>query len=130
MLNSFVVCQLTLTILASLAMSHVIEDVLHGAAMRQVALSDLAVGLLASLTFVSVKQENELLLDQFALLGIGGGRRSGRGGSRRDLGAGTHQTSLSTGNHAGCPSHRCNRGPAYTRLRLRRALQKKKQKKG
>lgn len=56
--------------LAGLAVRHVVEDVLHGAAVREGAGAHLAVGLLAPLTLVSVEQQNQLLLDQFALLGV------------------------------------------------------------
>lgn len=61
---------LTLAGLASLAVRHVVEDVLHGAAVREGAGAHLAVGLLAPLTLVSVEQQDQLLLDQLALLGV------------------------------------------------------------
>ena len=73
--------------LPSLACRHVVEDVLHGAAVGQGALSQLGsvqvavLGLLlllpvSSLTLVGVQEKNQLLLDQFSLLGVGGMRRS------------------------------------------------------
>lgn len=55
--------KLTLTGLASLAVSHVVEDILHRATVRQVALPYFSVGLLPSLTFVCMEQEHQLLLD-------------------------------------------------------------------
>jgi len=67
---------LTLAGLAGLAVRHVVEDVLHGAAVGQVALPHLPVGLLPPLALVRVEQEHQLLLDQLALLGV---RRGGRG---------------------------------------------------
>lgn len=54
-------------------MGHVIEDVLHGAAVGQRARTHLAVSLLAPLALVGVKQQDQLLLDQFALLWVGSG---------------------------------------------------------
>lgn len=45
---------LTLARFASLTMCHVVQDILHGSAMREVALSDLPVGLFSPLTLVSV----------------------------------------------------------------------------
>lgn len=68
--------------LASLAVRHVVEDVLHGAAVREGAGTHLAVGLLAPLTLVSVEQQDQLLLDQLALLGVC--RGPGGHGLRRD----------------------------------------------
>lgn len=56
---------------ASLAVGHVIEDILHGAAVWEVALPHLPIGLLASLTLVCMKQEHKLLLDEFAFLWVG-----------------------------------------------------------
>jgi len=67
--------QLTLAGLASLAVGHVVEDVLHGAAVRQGAGSHLPVGLLPPLALVCVKQQDQLLLDQLALLWVGRGSR-------------------------------------------------------
>lgn len=54
---------LTLTGLASLTVSHVVEDILHSAAVGQVALPDFTVGLLPPLALVCMKQEYQLLLD-------------------------------------------------------------------
>lgn len=54
-------------------MCHVVEDVLHGPAVGQRASSHLAVGLLAPLALVGVEQQNQLLLDQLALLRVGRG---------------------------------------------------------
>lgn len=47
--------QLTLAGFAGLTVRHVIEDVLHGSAVRQVALADLSVGLLSAMALVSVQ---------------------------------------------------------------------------
>ena len=91
---------LTLAGFASLAVGHVVEDVLHGAAVGQVARAHLAVGLLAPLALVRVQQEHQLLLNEFALLRVGGwGRRAARG---RGHGA---QARLGTG-RARCTTHR------------------------
>lgn len=68
--------RLTLAGLASLTVSHVVEHVLHGAAVRQVALPHLPVGLLPPLALVRVKQQDELLLNQLPLFGVCGGGRS------------------------------------------------------
>lgn len=51
-------------------MSHVVEHILHGAAVRQVALPNLAVGLLSPLALVCVEQEDQLLLNQLPLLRV------------------------------------------------------------
>ena len=59
-----------LTGLPSLAVRHVVEDILHGSAVWQRTGSRLSVGLLTPLTFVGMKQQNQLLLDQFALLRV------------------------------------------------------------
>lgn len=67
--------RLTLAGLASLAMSHVVQHVLHGATVGQVARPHLPIGLFPPLTLVRVEQEDELLLDELPLLGIGCGRR-------------------------------------------------------
>lgn len=45
---------LTLARFASLAVCHVVEDILHGTAMREVALSHLTIGLFSPLTLVGV----------------------------------------------------------------------------
>lgn len=45
---------LTLAGFASLTVCHVVQDILHGSAMREVALSHLTVGLLSPLTLVSM----------------------------------------------------------------------------
>lgn len=54
---------LTLTGFASLAVSHVVEDVLHSATVGQVALPDFTIGLLPPLALVCMEQEDQLLLD-------------------------------------------------------------------
>lgn len=54
-------------------MSHVVEHILHGAAVGQVALPHLPVGLLPPLALVRVEQEDELLLDELPLLRVGSG---------------------------------------------------------
>lgn len=85
-----IINRLTLAGFASLAMSHVVEHVLHGAAVGQVAVSHLPVGLLPPLALVRVEQEDQLLLNQLPLLGV-----CGRGcctgtcpyGTEPDLGA-------------------------------------------
>jgi len=64
---------LTLAGLPGLAVGHVVEDVLHGAAVRQGAGPHLPIGLLPSLALVSVQQQDQLLLDQLALLWVGCG---------------------------------------------------------
>lgn len=53
-------------------MSHVVEHVLHGAAVGQVALPHLPVGLLPPLALVRMEQEDQLLLDQLPFLGVCG----------------------------------------------------------
>lgn len=45
---------LTLARFASLTVRHVVQDILHGSAMREVALSHLPVGLFSTLTLVSM----------------------------------------------------------------------------
>lgn len=45
---------LTLARFASLTMCHVVQDILHGSAMREVALSHLPIGLFSPLTLVSM----------------------------------------------------------------------------
>lgn len=57
--------------LASLAVGHVVEDVLHGAAVGQSAGPHLPVGLIPPLALVCVKQQDQLLLNELALLGVG-----------------------------------------------------------
>lgn len=54
---------LTLTGFASLAVSHVVEHIFHGATVGQVALPNFAVGLLPPLALVRVEEENQLLLN-------------------------------------------------------------------
>lgn len=67
---------LTLAGLASLAMCHVVEDVLHCAAVGEVALAHFPVGLLAPLTLVGMQEKNKLLLNELPLLRIScGGSR-------------------------------------------------------
>ena len=51
-------------------MSHVVEHVLHGAAVGQVALPHFPVGLLPPLALVRMEQEDQLLLNQLPLLGV------------------------------------------------------------
>lgn len=64
---------LTLAGFAGLAVCHVVENILHGPAVGQRARSHLAVGLLAPLALVGVEQQNQLLLDQLALLRVSRG---------------------------------------------------------
>lgn len=54
---------LTLTGLAGLAVSHVVQDILHSAAVGQIALPDFTIGLFPPLALVCMKQEYQLLLD-------------------------------------------------------------------
>lgn len=65
----------TLAGFPGLTVGHVIEDVLHGPAVRQAAVRQLSVTLLPTLTLMSVKQEDELLLDQLPLLRVSYRRR-------------------------------------------------------
>lgn len=59
-------------------MSHVVEHVLHGAAVGQVALPHFTVGLLPPLALMRVEQEDQLLLNQLPFLGVcGRGRCAG-----------------------------------------------------
>ena len=82
---------------AGLAGGHVVENILHGPAVRQRALPHLRAlaGRLfplfpvASLTLVGVQQQDQLLLDKFPFLRVGRGGRAGR----RD-----------TGNTTACPA--------------------------
>lgn len=67
--------QLTLAGLASLAVGHVVEDVLHCAAVRKSTRPHLTVSLLPALALVCVKQQDQLLLDQFAFLRVSCGAR-------------------------------------------------------
>lgn len=70
--------QLTLAGFASLAMSHVVQDVLHGATVRKVALPHFPIGLLPPLALVRVEQEDQLLLNKLPLLRVCcRGRRAG-----------------------------------------------------
>jgi hypothetical protein len=75
---------LTLAGLAGLAVGHVVEDILHGAAVWQGAGPHLPIGLLSPLALVGVEQEHQLLLDQFALLRVGRGARDGYTAGHRD----------------------------------------------
>lgn len=61
---------LTLAGLAGLAVGHVVENVLHGAAVGQRALPHLSVGLLPPLALMCMEQQDQLLLNEFALLGV------------------------------------------------------------
>lgn len=63
--------RLTLTGLAGLAVGHVVEDVLHGPAVGQGTGAHLAIGLLTPLALVCMEQQDQLLLDQLALLRVG-----------------------------------------------------------
>lgn len=63
--------RLTLTGLAGLAVGHVVENVLHGPAVGQGTGPHLAVGLFAPLALVRMEQQDQLLLDQLALLRVG-----------------------------------------------------------
>lgn len=64
---------LTLAGFASLAVRHVIKDVLHSAAVRQGAGPHFPISLFSSLAFMCVEQQDQLLLDQLALLRVGCG---------------------------------------------------------
>lgn len=114
---------LTLTGLASLAVSHVVEDVLHCAAVRQVALPNLAVCLLPPLALVCMKQEYQLLLDQLALFRVSCGRCTSCSRCGRNLGTRTDQTCLIVGHHSLGAPHWCTRGTTHTRLRWLRSLE-------
>ena len=59
-----------LTGFPSLTMCHVIQDIFHGSTVWEGAGSNLSIGLFPPLTLVSVKQEDQLLLNQFALLWV------------------------------------------------------------
>lgn len=61
---------LTLARFASLAVCHVVEDVLHSAAVRKGTGPHLTVGLLSPLALVCMKQQDQLLLDQLPLLWV------------------------------------------------------------
>lgn len=82
---------LTLAGLAGLAVGHVVEHVLHGAAVRQRARPHLAVGLLPPLALVRVEQQNQLLLDQLPLLRVGRGAGGGHGHAPSAAAAGQGQ---------------------------------------
>lgn len=56
-------------------MGHVVEDVLHCAAVRKRARPHLTVSLLPALALVCMKQQDQLLLDQFAFLWVSCGAR-------------------------------------------------------
>jgi hypothetical protein len=67
--------------------SHVVEDVLHGAAVWQGAGPHLPIGLLPPLALVGVEQQDQLLLDELALLWVGRvARRRCRHPTARDHG--------------------------------------------
>ena len=68
---------LTLAGLAGLAVGHVVQHVLHGATVREGTGPHLPVGLLSTLALVCVEQQDQLLLDQLALLRVS--CRDGRG---------------------------------------------------
>lgn len=55
---------------ARLAVGHVVEDILHGATVWEVALPHLTIGLFPALTLMGMQQENQLLLDQLPLLRV------------------------------------------------------------
>lgn len=61
---------LTLAGFASLAVRHVIKDVLHSAAVRQGAGPHFPISLFSSLALMCVEQQDQLLLDQLALLRV------------------------------------------------------------
>ena len=91
---------LTLAGLAGLAVGHVVEDVLHGAAVGQIARAHLAVGLFSPLALVRVQQEHQLLLDQLALLRVGRGGHSNPTHPRGRPGHTSRtQATLSVGHH-------------------------------
>ena len=99
---------LTLAGLAGLAVGHVVQHVLHGAAVGKVALPHLAVRLLSPLALVGMEQEHQLLLDQLAFLRVGRRRRSGhcrRGRRRHLLGTLPHKTALDVGHQPWSPTH-------------------------
>lgn len=73
--NLFQLIELTLAGLASLAVGHVVEDVLHCAAVRKSTRPHLAISLLPALALVCMKQQDQLLLDQFAFLWVSCGAR-------------------------------------------------------
>lgn len=70
------IVQLTLAGFASLAVRHVVEDVLHSAAVGQAALAYLPISLLPPLAFMGMEQKNQLLLYEFALFRVGCWRNS------------------------------------------------------
>lgn len=61
---------LTLARLASLAMGHVVKDVLHGTTMGQSAGPHLPIGLFPPLALMCMEQQDQLLLNEFALLWV------------------------------------------------------------
>lgn len=69
---------LTLTGFPSLTVCHVIQNIFHGSTVWERAGPDLSIRLLSSLTLVGVKQENQLLLYELALLRVRGGARRNR----------------------------------------------------
>lgn len=62
---------LTVAGFASLAVGHMVEYVLHGAAVGQGAGPHLPVGLLPPLALVCMQQQDQLLLNEFSLLRVG-----------------------------------------------------------
>lgn len=68
---SITLLSLTLAGLASLAVGHVVEYVLHGAAVGQSAGPDLPICLLPPLALMCVEQQDQLLLNEFAFLWVG-----------------------------------------------------------
>ena len=56
--------------LAGLAGCHVVEDVLHGTAVGQSAGPYFPIGLLPPLALMCMEQQDQLLLNEFALLGV------------------------------------------------------------
>ena len=81
---------LTLAGLAGLAVGHVVQHVLHGATVRQGAGPHLPVGLLSTLALVCVEQQDQLLLDQLALLRVSRGAGRRRWSATRTASQGQH----------------------------------------
>lgn len=72
----YAVYTLTLARFASLAVRHVVEDVLHGATVGQVTLPYFPTGLLPPLALMGMEQKHQLLLYEFALFWVGRWRNS------------------------------------------------------
>lgn len=93
----------TLARLASLAVRHVVKDVLHGTTVGQVTLPYLPVGLLSPLALVGVEQKHQLLLYEFALFRVGRWRHTAYCSRRHRRGSRSRpESTLGVGQHAGC----------------------------